>query len=488
MSSSPAAEAPGSRGRAWLRRHDSLLRRLLLAQTAMALAVGGLFGLLFYVERNVSVAQLFAQRWGPALALLASPVEPALPGDADRRALITGPGDADPRPAHRPWQLAPRFVALRRGLAEQGVAVDDLMLSIAASPEPRIWLHLRRGAAPPLWVGLPAQVLVPEWSLRPLLLLVAGVALLAAAMALFTRWLIRPLEALRARIAPQGPPPLPAQHAAGGAADAEVPAASPPRLLGTPPEIRAIEAAHEAALAQLAQQGRERALLLAGVSHDLRSPLARIRLTAELLPDGDPAWARRKAALVRNVAQADRLIESFLDHVRAGELPLNETVDLAELARSVAAQLRAAGPPGADAEAAPLDLRLDLPERLLRPHCHRLLMERLLANLLDNARLHGGAPLGLALAATPEGGVCLSVSDAGDGLSPDEARALTAAFARGDRSRGRPGSGLGLAIVQQVTERLQGQLVFERLDPPQGPWRHRVSVTLPAGPAQPTRS
>lgn len=471
MSSSPAAEAPGSRGLAWLRRHDSLLRRLLLAQTAMVLAVGGLFGLLFYVERNVSVAELFAQRWGPALVQLARPAQPAPPGDADRLALITGPGDADPRPAHRPWQQAPRFVALRRGLAEQGVVVDDLMLSIAAGPEPRIWLHLQRGAAPPLWVGLPAQVLVPEWSLRPLLLLVAGVALLAAGMALFTRWLIRPLEALRARIAPPVGPPLavPGQAA---------------RLLGSVPEIRAIEAAHEAALAQLAQHSRERALLLAGVSHDLRSPLARIRLNAELLPDDDPALARRKAALVRNVAQADRLIESFLDHVRAGELPLDETVDLAELARSVAAQLRATA--GSEGEA--LDLRVDLPERLLRPQCHRLLMERLLANLLDNARLHGRAPLGLALATTPEGGVCLSVSDAGDGLSPDEARALTAAFARGDRSRGRPGSGLGLAIVQQVTERLQGRLVFERLDPPQGPWRHRVSVRLPALPGPPARS
>jgi two-component system osmolarity sensor histidine kinase EnvZ len=488
MSSSPAAERPPSRGRAWLRRHDSLLRRLLLAQTAMVLAVGGLFALLFYVERNVSVAELFAQRWGPALVQLAHPAQPAPPSDADRQALLTRPGDGDPRPAHRPWQQAPRFVALRRGLAEQGVVVDDLMLSIAAGPEPRIWLHLQRSGAAPLWVGLPAQVLVPEWSLRPLLLLVAGVALLAAGMALFTRWLIRPLEALRARIAPQapprGPPPLAAQPAAAGAADAQAPAASTARLLGTPPEIRAIEAAHEAALAQLAQQGRERALLLAGVSHDLRSPLARIRLNAELLPDDDPAWARRKAALVRNVAQADRLIESFLDHVRAGELPLDETVDLAEVARSVAAPLRAAA--GSEGEA--IDMRVDLPERLLRPQCHRLLMERLLANLLDNARLHGRAPLGLALAATPEGGVCLSVSDAGDGLSPDEARALTAAFARGDRSRGRPGSGLGLAIVQQVTERLQGRLVFERLDPPQGPWRHRVSVWLAAPPGRPTRS
>lgn len=457
MSSSPRVEAslqrPAGRWRGWLRRRDSLRLRLLLLQALVLVLLGSGVGLLFYAERNITIAGLYVERWAPviAAALQADPLAPPV-GPEEEAVHWLRPGP--PEPSHRPWAQAPRFAALREALVQRRLPVQELRLSLA-SPQPRLWLHLAPPGRAPGWLGLPAQVLVPEWSARTLALLGTGVALLTLLSWATTRWLVRPLEALRRRIDDVAP-----------AAD-DLPPIGPEAAWAVP-EIAAIDGAHRSLRRRLAQQERERALLLAGVSHDLRSPLGRIRLSAELLPD-DPAWAKRRAAIVRNVQQADRLIESFLDHVRCGELPLDQTVDLAALARSVVAM----------AERPDDELRLEAPLSLPLARAHPLLLERLMANLLDNAFAHGAPPVRLSLGGSPEGGCWLAVADGGEGLAPDEAATLQAAFARGDRARSRPGSGLGLAIVQQTVARLGGTLQFQRLAPQQGPYRHEVRVALP---------
>jgi two-component system osmolarity sensor histidine kinase EnvZ len=162
------------------------------------------------------------------------------------------------------------------------------------------------------------------------------------------------------------------------------------------------------------------------------------------------------------VQDADRLIESFLDHVRAGELPCDETVDLAAVARQVVAGFERP----ADA------LSLDAPATLPCERANRLLVERLIANLVDNALKHGRPPVRVRVGGSAAQ-AWITVDDAGDGISADEAAHLTDAFARGDGSRSRPGTGLGLAIVRQVATRLGGVLAFERDGPV-----HRVRVTL----------
>lgn len=456
MSSSPRVEPatrrPADGWRGWLRRRDSLSRRLLLLQALVLLLLGSGVGLLFYAERNITIAHLYVERWAPviAAALHAPPPPQTLADEEGASWLQPGP----PEPSHRPWSHAPRFAALREALAQRNLPVQDLRLSLAA-PLPRLWLQLQPPGRAPGWLGLPAQVLVPEWSSRTLGLLGTGVALLALLSWATTRWLVRPLEALRRRIDDVAP-----------AADDTPPAGS--EAAWAVPEIAAIDSAHLALRQRLAQQERERALLLAGVSHDLRSPLGRIRLSAELLPD-DPAWAKRRAAIVRNVQQADRLIESFLDYVRCGELSLDQTVDLAALARSVVAMAERPGD----------ELRLEAPLSLPLARAHPMLLERLMANLVDNAWVHGAAPVRLSLGGTPGGGSWLAVADSGQGLDPAEAAVLQAAFARGDRARGRPGSGLGLAIVRQTVDRLGGRLEFRRLAPHQSPFRHEVWVEFP---------
>ncbi|WAC72680.1 ATP-binding protein [Roseateles sp. SL47] len=434
-------------------RRTSLFRRLLLAQLSLALGLAVVIGLLFYVERNVNVATLFADLWAPRLAQAAGLQTP--PDDAPIPVLVQ---DQPPAAARLTSMFAPRFVALRQVLRTHGVPTSQIRLELGRH-EPRIWLLVERPAASPVWLGVSGRMVAPEWSRRALLALVLCLALVLGLSGYTAKRLAQPLVQLRQRLEAQHPgtpetsPPLPLQHA--------------------PPEVAAIDAAYSELLARWRLHERERALLLAGVSHDLRSPLGRIRMAAELLPD-DPGINKRKAVVIRNVGEADRLIESFLDFVRSGELPCNETVDVADAARAVVQSFDR-----------PEDqLTLEAPAQLLLPHANRLLVERLVANLVDNALKHGRPPVVVRLAsqaAQPDSahlegqGICLSVEDAGDGLDPHQLEALQEAFRRGDSARTQAGSGLGLAIVRQVVTRLKGRLRFER-----HAQRQRVVVTWTA--------
>lgn len=428
---------------ACLRRFDSLFARLLLAQTIMVVALALVFGALFLAERNIALAELYAERWAPLLARAAGLVAaPQSQPNVLRR-------NAPPAGSLGITSYAPRIVALRKALAERGVAVDAVAISLDESP-PMVWLRVVPIGGSPQWLGVAGRLVVSGWSWRVLLGLGLGFLLLVGMSWGFTRWLTRPLEQLSTRMRVQAP----------GSAQAE--SSSMLHGVHVAPEIAQIDAAYADMLTRQARHERERALLLAGVSHDLRSPLGRIRVAAELLPD-TPDNAPRRAAIIRNVAASDRLIESFLDFVRVGELPCDETVDLAAVARSVATNV----------ELPPHALRVEAPDALPWPRANRLLIERLLANLLDNASKHGRAPVRLRIAQQARE-VWLDVMDAGEGVPPAARQSMLEAFTRGDASRSLPGTGLGLAIVRQVASRMGGTVSF--ID--EAEW-HGVRVALP---------
>lgn len=420
-------------------RRPTLYARLLWAQVLTACVLVSLFAVAFYVERNRTVAELVAERWLPVLRqhLVTKPQfrqrSPIVQRDGQPERVFVAPG----------W--APRVAALREVLRAGGVPVQEVAFSLRPG-EPMIWLHVPGAGQRERWLGLPDHLVERRLPWRLLGTLVLALALLMLTSAWLSRQFSRPLEQLRRRI--------------------EAPEAALPPLRGATAEMVAIDAAWQGAQARLAEQARERSLLLAGVSHDLRSPLARIRMAAELLPD-EPALAARRATITRNVALADRLLQSFLDHVRAGELPLDEPVDLAERARAAVAAL------DQPAEA----LHLQAPDQLLLPRCNAVLIDSLLFNLLDNAFKHGRPPVQLRLwldAQGPQAQLCLQVQDAGTGIPPEQREQALRAFARGDAARSRPGTGLGLSVVRQVVERLGGVLSFEL-----APGRHVVSVRLP---------
>ena len=409
----------------------TLFRRLVVAQTIGAFALLLVFAGVFYAERNRTVAKLTAERWAPALRAAAgygaaSSGEPAV---ADVRVSDVRPTGAIPSSR---W--APRIVTLRSTLREAGVPAGAVVFTRGV-PHAMTWIEVAGPDDRRRWLGLQDDVVESYVFQRLLLALVLGFAIVSVASWTLARRLTKPLEALRHRIE---------SHDTG----------TPPAMTGADEptlEIAAIESAWLALADRLAHQESERALLLAGVSHDLRSPLARIRMAAELLPE-TPDVAARRGAIVRNVDVADRLIASFLDYVRASELPLTATVDVVAVARRL---LETRDEP-ADA------LALAAPARLDVPRAHELLLERLLANLVDNAMRHGQPPVLVRLSAE-DGDAVLDVEDHGPGIAPEARARLTQAFARGDASRGTPGTGLGLAIVQQIVRRMGGTLSFERV-------------------------
>ncbi|MDB6144041.1 MAG: hypothetical protein JWP80_3085 [Pseudomonas sp.] len=410
-------------------RFDSLFARLLLAQIGLAIVLLLVVGGLFYVERNATMALLYADRWAPQLAMAAG-VAPA-----STTQLPVQRRDEPPSGAYHPLISAPRFNALRNELVARGVPVADLMLGLDGL-EPMIWLRVAPQGQTPVWLGVAGNLVVPEWSSRVVLALLLGSALLVGMSWIFTRRLTRPLERLRTRMQTHEPGlPVPSSEHASPAGSSE---------------IVAIDAAYAELLARIQRHERERAILLAGVSHDLRSPLGRIRMAAELLPENDGVAVRR-ATIVRNVAAADRLIESFLDYVRSGELVFDETVDLAAVGQAVVASF----------ERPADELEISAPDTLRWPNANRLLVERLLSNLIDNALKHGRPPVRLSMG--DDGArLWIEVEDAGQGIDPQQVEQMQEAFSRGDNSRASAGSGLGLAIVRQVVTRLGGELIFER--------------------------
>jgi two-component system, OmpR family, osmolarity sensor histidine kinase EnvZ len=412
-------------------RTRSLFARLLAAQVALSIVLTAMLAMVFYAERNRTVAQLVTSRWAPSLMLLArgEPIEKA-------RAVAPGPlraSDQRPEAVFGIASLTSRRAIIHGTLVEAGLPVEDLVFARqrdAPVNEPTLWLALRGDDGALRWVGFESDFVEQDLRERFLIatLLLFGLAI--AASALIAHRLAQPLEALRARIAANDVSGGPLPHASA--------------------EVQAIDEAWRGLRQSLDQQERERALLLAGVSHDLRSPLGRIRLAAELLPDGD-GIAPRRDAIVRNALQADRLVGSFLDHVRSGELRLDETVDVAGVARSVAAQQQRADN----------ELSVEAPGSLLVPHASTLLIERVMGNLLDNAFTHGQPPVRLTVG-TVGHRIHIEVEDCGPGIAPEEQQAMLQAFARGDASRRLPGLGLGLAVVQRVALRMGGSVAFGR--------------------------
>ncbi|MDH5534553.1 MAG: ATP-binding protein [Betaproteobacteria bacterium] len=209
-----------------------------------------------------------------------------------------------------------------------------------------------------------------------------------------------------------------------------------------PDEIRTLARAFNQMAADLKRLDDERALLLAGVSHDLRTPLSRIRLGIEML--GNDKDNVLKMGLVQDIEDIDAAINQFLDFARLADMePVVADGDLNALARgTVDRYVRS----GKTVTFAPVDL----PPLPLRPRA----IQRLLANLIDNALRHGGPEVDIATGSNG-GRAYLEVLDRGPGIPPAEAERMLQPFTRLDAARGGSGTGLGLAIVDRIA-RLHG--------------------------------
>ena len=237
-----------------------------------------------------------------------------------------------------------------------------------------------------------------------------------------------------------------------------------------PSETGTLAQAFNKMSADLKRLDDERVLLLAGVSHDLRTPLSRIRLGLEMMDDkGD---AELRSGLVQDIEDIDAAIGQFLDfaRLRDAEEPVSGS-DVNALAESVAARYARAGKP----------VRLEagtVKPIALRPRA----IQRLLANLIDNALKHGG-PAGVdVLTGSETDAVFVEVLDRGPGIPAEAAERMLQPFTRLDTARSGSGTGLGLAIVDRVA-RMHGGRVSLLAREGGG---LRVRVDLPITPARET--
>ena len=208
----------------------------------------------------------------------------------------------------------------------------------------------------------------------------------------------------------------------------------------------------------------KRALLLA-ISHELRSPLTRARLNAELLPE-DAATQPTRDALLRDLGQMRELIADLLESERLASphAALQRTpTDLPALARALIDELAVANPLAASvrlqadaALAAPLSLDAGRLRLLLR-------------NLLDNALRHtpAGAPLPELRLRRRAEGVLIELRDHGPGVPPEQLAQLAEPFYRPDgaRQRGTGGVGLGLYLARMVAQAHGGRLLLRNAEP-----------------------
>ncbi len=214
-----------------------------------------------------------------------------------------------------------------------------------------------------------------------------------------------------------------------------------------PAEIRTLARTFNQMAADLKRIDEDRALLLAGVSHDLRTPLARIRLGVEML-DATADTALREG-MVQDIEDIDAVINQFLDFARVdGEQSLTSELDLNELVNAVLERYQRQGKA--------IVTRFGSVPRL---QLKALAFQRLLTNLIDNALRHGGPVVEVETAAD-NGRVRLSVLDRGPGIPAAQTERMLQPFTRLDQARSTSGSGLGLAIVDRIARLHHGSVTL----------------------------
>lgn len=277
------------------------------------------------------------------------------------------------------------------------------------------------------WVAMP-RVPIERTLPKQLIAWVGASLVLALFGAWFIAWRInRPLKALAANAQSIGRGGQPAPLAEYGAE-----------------EIRSLIRSFNRMNQDLAQLNQERTVMLAGISHDLRTPLTRMRLEVELgeLPE------EARANMVDDLELMDRIVAQFLDYARTDPTRPKARIDVAELVEHAIEASR---------------LQRDATVRIERQietgvYVHGLAVElaRALANLLTNADRYGRDPetgqldLTVRLRRSAHDAV-IEIADRGPGVEADRREQLLRPFVRGDSARaGVTGTGLGLAIVARI--------------------------------------
>ncbi|MFD1619440.1 two-component system sensor histidine kinase EnvZ [Thalassotalea marina] len=289
---------------------------------------------------------------------------------------------------------------------------------------------IRPPQAPDLWVKIPLNSL-EEANYTPLiivLMILGGLSVIGGW--LFVRQLNRPLRAL--------------QSAAHQVGRGEFP--EPLRERGTT-EIVAVTQAFNHMSKGIKQLEEDRNLLMAGISHDLRTPLTRIRLATEMMSHEDEFL---KEGIEGDIDDMNTIIDQFIDYIRQDGKDKAEPADVNVLVSEVV-------------NAESINERIitftagTLPEIPIR----YVAIKRVMANLIENAVRYseGDILISTGLDASKQF-VEITVDDSGPGIPEADIDRLFQPFVQGDKARGAEGSGLGLAIIKRIVDTHGGQVLL----------------------------
>lgn len=228
-------------------------------------------------------------------------------------------------------------------------------------------------------------------------------------------------------------------------------------------ELREVSSTFNKMADSLAELDAERTLILAGVSHDIRTPLARLRLAVEMLPDD--GCASLKSGMIEDIADMNNIIHQFLDFVRGVEGEHTQMIDINTLLQAMHDRQSRAG----------RDLVVQLAPTYFIP-IKPLAMQRLLDNLVGNAYAYGRGEVRVASKIMADH-IVISVFDNGPGIPESHVEKLLRPFERLDTARSNAGgSGLGLAIADRIAKLHKGKL--ELINRPEGGLEARLSIPI----------
>jgi two-component system, OmpR family, osmolarity sensor histidine kinase EnvZ len=317
--------------------------------------------------------------------------------------------------------------------------VDQLRKEFGAATEirqgsregmPIIYLRLA-GADQSFWVGVPVERATEGFPWRLSLLITGMIAALMGIAYAFARRAARPLKELAAAAAVMGRGQTPARIAETG-----------------PAEISAVAKGFNQMRDDLTKVEEERAVMLAGVSHDIRTPLTRLKLELEM----SGVDAKAKSAMLIDLEEIERTVGQFMEFAKT-------TANLPKVALRIEDWL----PDRIERERARRDGAAlsyqSAPTRVFNGHMASL--DRAVTNLIDNAFRYGSESVDIVVGPTDEGAIRIDVCDRGPGIAPEEVEHLLRPFTRGNAARSdATGAGLGLAIVARIANLHGGTLAL----------------------------
>lgn len=282
-----------------------------------------------------------------------------------------------------------------------------------------------------IWISIPLRG-ADEKSLSPLTMyfIVIG-ALSVTGGWLFVRRLNRPLQALQksARQVGKGnfPKPLPLDGSS---------------------EVIAVTEAFNKMSQGIKQLESDRVIMTAGISHDLRTPLTRIRLASEMLPQ-EQDWI--KDGIEHDIEDLNAIINQFIDYARQDQQEAMEFENINVLIQELV-----------DARSIDADHEIELNlAKITTTRLRKIGIKRVIENLIENACKYGSERIVISTQmADKNKSILCSIRDYGIGIEESKLEQMFTPFAQGDQARGSSGSGLGLAIVKRIVESHNGSLQF----------------------------